>query len=83
MRGEVRYTLVDPQRFDWDAWLTADEGDEGVDHTPDSPAHRQQVAVTAVYGAHTVTRTYTIITTDPTYGPYRARTINTPEEATS
>lgn len=80
-RTSVRYTPVDPHTFNWDRWLSSD-GEEVYDLPPSSEPHRQVVIHTARYGKHVVHKTYTIITNDPHFGPYRP-THNTPEEAQS
>ena len=69
-RVSVKYEPVDPQSFDWDRWLDS-EGEE-VTYVIDTPEpHRQVVVRTVQYGRRTVVKRYTIITNNPTFGPYR------------
>jgi len=79
MSNSVKARPVDPHTFDWDRWLGSD-GEEVYDLPPSREPHRQVVIRTARYGKHTVHKTYTIITNDPHFGPYRPTT-HKPEEA--
>lgn len=66
--------LVDPHSLMW-RQLVDEFCPTEPDTTEDVPhdAHRQCVVVQTTYGKHTtVIKIRTIITTNPTFGPYRA-----------
>lgn len=72
--GQLTERIIDPQSPFWRTLVdTFSTEDDPIVLGQEHPAHPQTVVVETTYGKHTtVLKFRTIITNNPTFGPYRA-----------